>query len=202
MAITNYTSLSQALPAWLDVGTDSLSSVVSDLITNAEKRIFREVRVPEMEKALSASISSGAIAVPSDFVELKFAYIDSNPTQYLQIVSPSYIYERYPTRGSSGMPVVLARDGGNFIFGPYPDSDYAVKGTYYARLSDIGSSASALVASHPDLYLYACLVESEPLFGRDQRMALWEAKYREIRDLVNGEGQRANFSGNMTIRPA
>ena len=135
MAITNYSDLSQALPAWLDVGTDSLTSTVSQLIQNAEKRIFREIRVPEMEAALSATISNGAISVPADFVELKFAYVDANPTHYLQVMSPSYIYDRYPTRGASGMPVVMARDGASFIFGPYPDSDYTIKGTYYARLS-------------------------------------------------------------------
>jgi len=200
MAITNYSTLAAALPAWLDVGTADLSSVVSDLISNAEKRIFREVRVPEMETSLSATIASGVIAVPSDYVELKFAYVDGNPTQALQTVPASYIYERYPTRGASGKPHVMARDGANFIFGPYPDSDYTIKGSYYKRLTAIGTSASALVTNHPDLYLYACLLESEPLFGRDQRMPLWESKYRMVKDLVNGEADRSRFSGSMSIR--
>jgi hypothetical protein len=203
MAITNYTSLSQALPAWLDVGTADLSAVISDLITNGEKRIFREVRVPEMETSLNSTISSGVISVPSDFVELKYAYIDGDPTQYVQMVSTSYIYDRYPTRGASGKPVVMARDGSNFIFGPYPDSTYTVKGTYYKRLAAIDATSSpALVTSNPDLYLYACLIESEPILGRDRRMPLWESKYRMVKELINGEADRSRFSGNMQIRPA
>lgn len=203
MAITSYTSLAAALPAWLDVGTADLAATVSELITNAEKRIFREVRVPDMETALSSAISSGVISVPADYVELKYAYIDADPVQYLQLVPAAYIYERYPMRGASGRPVVMARDGANFIFGPYPDSDYTVKGTYYKRLAAIdATSAPSLISSNPDLYLYACLLESEPLFGRNQRMALWEAKYRMVKELVNGEGDRSRFSGNMAIRPA
>ncbi len=203
MAITNYTTLQQALPAWLDVGTSDISSVVSDIITNAEKRIFREVRVPEMETSLSDTIASGVIAVPSDYVEPKFFYIDGTPTQYLQFVTPSYIYERYPTRGASGKPIVIARDGANFIFGPYPDSTYTVKGTYYKRLAAIdATTAPAIITANPDLYLYAALLESEPVLGRDPRMPLWESKYRMVKELVNGEADRSRFSGNMSIRPA
>lgn len=201
MAITNYTSLAAALPAWLDVGTADVSSVIADLIDNGEKRIFREVRVPEMEASLSSAISSGVISVPSDYVELKFAYVDGTPTQYLQMVSPSYIYERYPTRGAEGMPIVMARDGSNFIFGPYPDSNYTIKGTYYKRLAAISATSTpALVTANSDLYLYACLVESEPILGRDRRMPLWESKYRMVKELVNGEADRSRFSGNLSIR--
>jgi hypothetical protein len=161
------------------------------------------MRTPEMEAALSATIASGVITVPADYVELKYAYIDGNPTQYVQMVSTSYIYDRYPTRGASGKPMVMARDGANFIFGPYPDSTYTVKGTYYKRLAAIADTTTpALVPSHPDLYLYACLLESEPILGRDRRMPLWEAKYRMVKELINGEADRSRFSGNMSIRPA
>jgi hypothetical protein len=202
MAITNYTSLAAALPQWLDCATADISSVVSDIITNGEKRIFREVRTPEMEASLSSAISSGTISVPSDYVELKYAYIDTNPVQYVQLVPVSYIYERYPTRSADGVPVVMARDGSNFIFGPYPDSNYTVKGTYYKRLAAIDATTTpALISSNPDLYLYAALLETEPLLGRDQRLQLWEAKYRMVKEMINGEADRSRFGGNLSIRP-
>jgi len=202
MAITNYTSLAAALPQWLDSSTADISAVVSDIITNAEKRIFREVRVPEMETSLSSTISSGVITVPSDFVEMKFVYIDTNPVQYVQMVPPAYIYGRYPSRTAEGVPVVMARDGNNFIFGPYPDSNYTVKGTYFKRLVAIDATSSpTLVTSNPDLYLYASLLESEPLLGRDPRMTLWEAKYRLVKELMTNEANRSRFGGNLSIRP-
>lgn len=203
MAITDYSSLAAAIPAWLDVPSADLSTVVGDIITNAEQRIYREVRVPEMEVALSDAMVNGVLAVPADYVELKFAYIDANPVQYLQMVSPSYIYDRYPTRSGSGIPKVMARDGANFIFGPNPDSDYTVKGTYYARLDASTSlTASPLLAAHPDLYLFACLVESEPVIGRDARMPVWESKYQMVKELVNAEAQKSAFSGNLSVRIA
>lgn len=202
MAITNYTALATAVASWLDVGTADISSVVSDLVTNAEKRIMRELRVPSMETALSVAISSGMATVPTNYVELKYAYVDKNPTQFLQMVPPSYIYERYPTRVSEGAPVVMARDGANFIFGPYPDSDYTIKGSFYKHLtlSQSGATAHSLFSDNPDLYLFGCLAESEPILGRDQRIAIWEQKYQMVKNLVNGEADRSRLGGNLTIR--
>lgn len=198
-----YTDLASALPQWLDVGTSDVSAVLPQIIENGEKRIFREIRVPEMESELSATISSGGISVPSDYLELRFAYVDGNPTQYLQMVPVSYIYDRYPTRGSSGRPLVMARDGANFIFGPYPDSDYTIKGTYFKRPVDIADTTTPLLISkYSDLYLFASLIETEPLLGRNQRMALWEAKYRMIKDAVNGEGAKSRLAGNLSVRIA
>jgi hypothetical protein len=202
MAISNYTALTGAVAAWLDVGTADISAVVSDLVLTAEKRIMRELRTPDMEVALSDSITTGGLLpVPSDYIEMKFAYVDANPTQYIQMVSPSYIYERYPTRSGSGKPIVMARDGANFIFGRYPDSSYTIKGTYYSHLTAVETSANPLFTANPDLYLFACLAESEPIIGRDRRIQIWESKYRMVKELVNGESDRSNFGGNMAVRP-
>lgn len=200
MTISTYGSLTTALASWLDVNSSDISAVVSDLVTMGENRIFRELRTKDMEASLNATISSGVISVPSDFVELKYAYVDGSPTQYLQSRPSAWIYERYPIRSGSGVPAFIARDGSNFIFGPYPDGTYTVKGTYYKRLSAIQSSASALVTSYPDLYLMACLAESEPLIGRDKRLPIWESKYRMIRDSIMAEETNSRFGGPLSVR--
>jgi len=202
MAITSYTSLTGSLAAWLNASTADISSVVSDLVMSAEKRIMRELRVPAMEAALSDSITTGGLLpVPSDYIEMKYAYVDKTPVQYLQMVPTAYIYERYPTRSSDGVPTVMARDGSNFLFGKYPDSGYTIKGIYYKHLSAIETSVNTLFTSNPDLYLYACLSESEPILGRDRRIAIWEGKYRMVKDLINAESDRSRHGGNLSIRP-
>jgi len=165
---------------------------------------MREVRTPEMESALSDNITTGGLLpVPTGYIEMKYAYVDGTPTQYLQLVSPSYIYENYPLRSGEGKPVVMARDGSNFIFGPYPSSDYTIKGRYYTHLTGIETNTlytNALLSANPDLYLWATLAESEPLIMRDSRIQLWESKYTLIKERVNGEASRSHYSGNMSIR--
>ena len=201
MAITNYTELTGAVVAWLDVATADVSSVIADLVMAGEKRIMREVRTPDMEDTHSTAISSGVIAVPTGFVELKYAYIDGSPTQRVEMVSPAVIYDRYPSRAADGKPVLMARDGSNFIFGPYPDSTYTVNLRFYKHLTAVQTTINALFTENPDLYLWACLSESEPLLKRDERIPVWESKYQMVRELVNGEANRSHFSGQMTIRP-
>ena len=204
MAINNYTALATAIASWLDVGTADISSVVSDLVVNGEKRIMREVRTPAQEVALSSQITAGGISVPADYIEMKYAYVDGNPTQLLMMVPPAYIYDQYPTRSAQGIPKVIARDGANFIFGPYPDSDYTIKGAYYAHLTltQVGATAHTLFTSNPDLYLFGCLAEAEPIIGRDARIPIWEQKYQMVKNLVNGEADRSRHGGNLSIRPA
>jgi hypothetical protein len=202
MAITTYAELQTAVARWLG-NTDSattttvgIASTITDLITVAEKRIFREARTRDMETALSSAISSGVVAVPAGYVQLKFAYVDGSPTSLLKRRSAESIYAQYPVRSASGTPVLIGREGTNFIFGPYPDSAYTIKGSYYARLTAIsGSGVNALFTANPDLYLFGCLAESIILIGQDSRIPLWEAKYKQVLSEVNGEDDDEDHSG-------
>lgn len=179
MAISTYAELQTAVTNWLHRG--DLASITPDFIRLGELRIFREIRCQEMETALSATIASGVIAVPSDYLDLKSAYVDGSPTQKLTRASISQIYEQYPTRSSDAKPILIAREGTNFIFGPYPDSTYTIKGIYYASLTSIQSTANALFTAYPDLYLYAALCESAPYLKDDARTQIWEQKYNIIK---------------------
>ena len=181
------------MASWLK-RTD-LTDEIPDLITLGEKWIFRRARTRDMEEALSVAMSSGVAAVPADYVEMKHAYIDGTPTCPVQRQSASQIYARYPMRSAESKPKFFARDGANFIFGPYPDSDYTIKGIYYKRLASIADSANALFASAPDLYLFAALCEAEPFLKNDKRIPVWMAKRDMALADVNREDQTETYSG-------
>lgn len=197
MSINTYSTLKTAIVSWLNITTADIASQIDDLVTLGETRIFRKARTRDMEVPLSSTIASGVIALPASYVALKFAYIDGTPTQRLERRSAEWIYMQYPVRSSEGKPKYIAREGTNFIFGPYADSAYTVKGIYYKRLDVLSSSVNALFSSNPDLYLFACLAESEPIIGRDQRIALWESKFQSILAEVNGEDQAEDHSSGV-----
>ena len=201
MAITSYASLASAVATYLDVSYSDISSVVSDVVTNAEKRIFREVRNADMEAAFSGTIASGVLAVPADFIDMKFAYVDTNPVLQMQMRPAAWMYERYPTRSASGVPRFMAREATNFIFGPFPDSDYTIKGIYFKRLDPVQTSTNALLTANPDLYLYASLAETESVLGpnRDKRIPLWEARYTRVKELIHGEYERGQYGGPISV---
>lgn len=195
-AITDYSSLQTEIASWLH-RTD-LTTTIQGIISLAEARIYRELRVRQMETALSSTISSGIIAVPTGYLELKYAYIDGSPVRRLQRKDAEWIYTAFPTRSSDGKPLYIARDGTNFIFGPYPDSTYTVKGSYYKKLDALSGSNTSnwLTTDVPDLILFASLCECAPYIGDDDRIVLWEQKYAQIKDRVQRKNDEEDFSGS------
>jgi len=169
----------------------------------AEERIFRTVRASEMETALSETIAAGVVAVPSGYIAMKSVYLDGTPTTKLKRATVAQIYENYPTRSSDSKPKYIAREGSNFIFGPYPDSAYTVKGIYYARLTSIATSANALFTANPDLYLMASLCEAAPYMKDDKRIQIWEGKFAQIKaDIESENDEEERSGGGMSVRVA
>jgi hypothetical protein len=199
MSWTSYTAFRTNVSTWLDIGTSDLgATLLDDLITTAEKRIYREVKAREMETALSSTISSGAVTVPSDYGQMKYAYLDGTPTKPLERRSAEWIYNEYRTRSSDAKPKFFAREGGSFIFGPYPDSGYLMKGIYYKKFPALSTSLNDLFNNNPDLFLWAALAESESILGRDKRVALWEAKYQNSKNRINYEHEDEDMSGSTS----
>lgn len=195
-----YNELKTGVADWLK--RSDLTSYIPDLILMGEKYLFRKVRTRDMETALSGTISSGVLALPADYVELKNARIDSTPTIPLQRKSADWIYTRYPTRSAEGTPKFIAREGSNFIFGPYPSSNFSIKGMYYKRLTSVQSSANALFTNNPDLYLFAALAEAAPFMKDDARVVLWTSKRDQIVTDVNGEDDAEEFGGGPLVMAA
>lgn len=174
-----------------------LTNDVPFFIQLAEFRIYRELRVRQMETVLNSTMSSGQIAVPSGYRSLKFAYIDGTPVQKLERKDAEWIYHNYPTRSASSKPFYIARDGGNFIFGPYPDSAYTVKGVFYKQLDLLSDSNTSnwLITDAPDLIYFAALCEAKPWLGDDERIAIWERKYEVVKQRVQLADNAEEFSG-------
>lgn len=193
MAITTYANLQTALSNWLK--RSDLTSYLPDFVTIGETRIFREARTSDMETALSVAIASGVAALPTGYIDLKFAYVNASPTLRLKRRSASWIYENYPTRSSDGKPSFIAREGTNFIFGPYPDSNYTITGVFYKNIGPLSSSAHALFTANPDLYLFASLVAAEPFIKNDKRLVLWEAQYQRALEGANKVTRDEDYSG-------
>jgi hypothetical protein len=205
MSLSTYSDLRTALTARLDVSTSDISnSNADDLFTEAEKRIYRELRIRDMETSFSSTISGGVIALPSGYVELKYAYVEGTPICPLQRKTPQWIYLNYPTRSSQGRPKFIAREGSNFIFGPYPDSGYTINGVYYTKPSTVvNTTLTGVLLTNPDLLLYATLVEAEKFLGREQRGQVWETRYTEVKNQIIRENEWENGSGSpLTITVA
>jgi hypothetical protein len=170
-AITDLTTLKAEVAGWLH--RSDLTNEIPGWIQLAQIRIYRDLRIKQMETALSSAITAGVVAVPSGYVEMKYAYIDGSPMAKLQRKDAEWIYQNYPTRSADGKPKFFAREASNFIFGPYPTDGYTLKGVYYKKLADL-TTTNWLTDDAPDLILFATLCEAAPWMGKDERIPTWE----------------------------
>lgn len=211
MSTDNYTDLKANIASW--IMRSDLTSVIPDFITLCEQRIYRGcdpignlpamegLRVRAMETALDETIASGVIAVPTGYLELKHAYINSTPTKPLERKSPEWIYENYPTRSAQDKPATIAREGDNFIFGSYPDSTYNVKGIYYKELDPLSDSnlTNWFTDNAYGLLLFGSLVEAADYVNDTEKMMKYEKRFRDIYSSIQSDDNKENFSGS-TLR--
>jgi hypothetical protein len=194
MSLQTYSDLTGAVASWLHRA--DLTTYIPDFITLADSRINNDLRHRAMETVQATTIAAGVISVPTNYIELKDAYI-SNVSPYVNLdrKTANWIYDKYPVRVATSTPKFMAREGTNFIFGPYPDSNYVITLSYYNRFAALSSSVNSVFTSYPGLWFYAALSEAEPFLKNDKRLGLWQAKYREIFELVQKEDADEYLSG-------
>ena len=197
MALDTYSNIKASIADYLD--RSDLTTQIADFMTLAENRIYRDLRVRAMETALSDTISSGTIAVPAGYLEAKYFYLDGSPIQPLQRKDLSFIYENYPTRSSDAKPVFYAREGANFIFGPFPNSDYTVKGIFYKKLAALAATTNEtnfITDDIPAALLFGSLVEAEPFLQNDERLPVWQSRYAEVIRQAQADDDDEALSGS------
>lgn len=192
--ITTYSGLLTTVADYL--ARSDLADYLPNFVQNWEAKFYREPENhgPWMERPIDALMTSGRVAVPSDYLALKrLAIYGRRP---LDRVSSNQLYSRYPVDCGPGMPFLVARDGSQFLFGPSPDSDYRVVGVYWAKQTPLRSSPddaadSWIIQNAHDLPLYGALLEAQPFLMNDKRLPVWGALYeaalRAYRDMIREE---------------
>jgi len=146
-----------------------------------------------------------SIPVPSDYLLMKYLYILSNSQSYmLERKDAGWVYRNYPNQSSQQLPVYYARDNTKFIFAPYADSDYSVKGVYYSKATPLSSSNTTnwMVTDYPDIILYACLLESALFLGDQQKAQGFGSLYQQkLASAVGADKAERHSGGPMAILP-
>lgn len=193
--ITNYATLSTAVTDYL--ARSDLSGFVPNFIQNCESKVYKTLRLRTMETALSVTIAAGVAPVPADYLELKFANVSTVPVKSLERSTPEYIYAKYPVRSTAEIPVLIAREGDNFIFGPSP-GNYTITGIYYKLLPSLSASNTSnwFITNAPELLLYGALLEAQPFLMNDKRLPVWQQMFGESMETVRRAEWGEDWSGS------
>lgn len=203
-AVTDYASLQAAINSWYN--RDDLATFIDYFIQMAENKIYRDIfslnqgkGVSNIESTLSGTIASGTVAVPADYLGLKYAYVVvSGNNIFMERKNGEFIYSTYPDRTASGVPGYIAKEGSTFIFGPYPDSTYTVGGVYWAKATGLSSTNTTtwMTSDIPDILTscsnYFAAVQTEDA----NAINLWQGIYNEQMGDFIAMAKAEAFSGS------
>jgi hypothetical protein len=211
--ITNYSTLVTAITDFTHRA--DVAPYVDYFIQNAQEKINDDIfaenfgnGIRPMEAVFAGTITAGTVGVPSDWLSPKLLeVVDSggNRISGLSFISPEQMYATYPNRQASGLPAYIAREGANFIFGPFPDSGYNVAGIYYAAapLLTSGAPTNWMVTQTPSLLLAACLIKSARFLKDPDSLGMWQQEYAEkLGSLVLRDKAERWSGGTMAIQSA
>lgn len=177
MALTNYSDLVASVANW--IARSDLTGVIPDFVTIFEARTNRRLRVRQMETTLSLTTSSGAVSLPSDFLERRSLVWNGNPLQQLEYVHPAMFADRYPVL-QTGVPTEYTIKGSTLQVADYDDTQ-TLSLLYYAEIPNLVTTATNwLMDAHPDLYLAGCMVEAYAYVKEYDDAQAWRAREDDI----------------------
>lgn len=199
MALTTYTELKASVADWLN-RTD-LTSAIPDFITLAEAVMNRDIH--RITKATTIYVSSAAIDPPTDFASVISITLDSGSAYQdkpLRQVSPIMLAERKARAGGVAQrPDCFAYYDDQLQFAPEPDQSYDAILVYEANFTALsGSNASnTILAEAPDAYLFGTLAQAAPYLENDERVPVWEKKFRDAIDGLNAVRDTEEYGGGV-----
>jgi len=195
MATQTYAILVQDIKDLTENNSSDFATQADEFIETTEIRLSREiVNCPELFKHQTSTltISDPFITKPSDLISMiSFQVLSSAAARTgLEYRDVSFINEYWPTRTSTGTPKYYADwDDDYLIVAPTPDAALTIEMNYRKRFDAISSSSTTswLTANAYDALLYGSLIEAAIYDKNPQMMQMYEKRYKEALQLINGE---------------
>jgi len=153
-SITSYSELVTEIRDMMD-DADYNQEAIDRALRKSEAEFNRTLRTPDMETRAVFTVSGDLTALPADFLEMRFIFVEGMPDQPLASMSPSGLLATY--YGRSGCPMAYTLEGGNIRVGPVGTA--AVEMVYYQRILGLTDAqvSNWLLRKHPDLYVAGVL---------------------------------------------
>lgn len=210
--IVDYASLGQAIVDFAHRA--DIASYQDYFIQAAQENLAKDLiranmgnGVRFMEETLTpVAITAGTIPVPGDWIAPKtFQVTDGQGSvSTLDFKDSDWLYAAYPIREPSGEPQYIARDGANFVFGPYPDDGYTITGTYYGSAPLLSTNTTNwMVTTCPFLLHAYCMIEAGKFLKDPDMVSGWSTVASDKLDsLVNQDKAERYGSGTLAIQAA
>jgi hypothetical protein len=193
MALDTYANLQTAIVTWaMRTGDAEFTAAVPDMITLAESRMNRELRLAEMETTVTLSPTASVCTLPAGYVELRSVTALTTPPVVMHQVTRTDLTEAAAS-GTSSEPRFYILRGDKLTIVPTGSHDVRVE--YYARIPALTNSVTTnfLLTKAPELYLYGALIEAAPFMMDDPRLAAWGQLYEQAKGALMASDKVARF---------
>lgn len=197
MALGTYSDLKTAVTTWaMRTGDDEFEASVPDFIALGEARLNRRLRLGAMEASNTITLTDGEGALPADYLELRRFTRDTSPDKVLEPLSLAGATDLAFTSG--GQALYYSIQGSSVSVYPSMTGDIPID--YYAKIPALSDASPTnwLLTSHPDLYLYAALIEAAPFMMEDARLPTWTALLEKALQDVEAQDRRSRYSTART----
>lgn len=183
---------------------DITSSLTDTFVKQSIQRAQRLLRVPAMEKSAVISVAAGdeGVNVPGDL--LQFINVFWSPTNGDWKKLKNYdIGDVYALRKEVGGPEYFARQDGNLVVSPRPDTAGYIRVDYYADFSNLSNDTDSnwLTEIAPDVIIYGALSYAADYF-LDNRRDVFEQRFVGAIDELTIQAQLDELTAAATMSPA
>lgn len=203
-----YNSLLDDVRRYLERGWTEDSDVnvyeqLPHLVTLAERRIARELKVSLFIRAVTTSLTPGTetYAKPDRWRETISVSINGFP---IQTRGYEFCRAYWPDATETGSPAYYADyDYSHWLIAPTPSAADTMEVLYYEQPELLGddNQTNSITEQAPDLLTYAVLLETAPFLKNDERIQTWQGMYERAGKAISGEDtgrvldRNANRSG-------
>lgn len=175
---------------------DDLTPAIPTFIRLAESDIRRDLRIRQMIRTYTLTISAQSQALPEDFMEMERVKLDSSTAKPMAYMPPSALFSSSAYH-DGGEPAFWTIEGDNLITAP-DATGYDLLLSYYKAFSALtnDSDTNWLLTNAYDTYLYGSLMHAAPYIKEDGRVALWQAGYSGAITKLNKAERRSMFAGS------
>lgn len=171
------------------LGQQITTAQATALLPFVEARFNRTINSPKREIEYSFTPTTDPTPLPADLWQLRDVWRTASPNVTLEQKSPDAA--RFLNGNDTGSPLAYYLSGNNLHLIPAPTatSTDVINLRYQQTIPALSASNTTnwLISSHPDIYYYGLLLQSEVYIVNDERAPMWKAAFdealQELRDL-------------------
>lgn len=211
--IPTYKNLVQVIQVYLNRYDQDTLETIPFFINAAEKTILRNLRMPAMEKMVVFNIAGdgeldgGYINLPSDYLEMKFMWVNGGDATTLQRVTFDQLLQYDNTHSHQNLfrttettPKVWAINAKRVYIRPLIASRDIFM-TYYADVPVVSETTNdnVLLDLAPDAFAYLAVAEGFRFLMEEAKADYWETQGMKRLMQIKQQVEEAEFSGSPLV---